>query len=429
MQLLVNLGAVLTGATFASWIAGCKVPLETDPNKRNVQKIKRQCLHVRWVGEDTRCGLCPTRSARTIAVKLESREPSPPEEKPPEPKQQKQAFSRKSPRRPQVQTEPLQSRHGFISRSATRPRWRPLEARLKTTLNAPRIHPQPDPDPIRQRKHLHELVKDDNGSIGVEFDEAGLISKVEESSPAAKVGLKIGSRIYKVEDRRVDGFEAITGAISRAPKKFAIKVIYNYTVALLVASRAGDVAVVKELVAGDNAQVNGGDANGYTSLMIAAKHNQIAVMKTLLAAPDIDVNAKSGNVEDAKQVKKSAAENSELALPTGESSVSVAVSNVGHEKRGHGYAALMIAAQLNHVDAVKVLLAAPGIDVNAKSSVLGRTALAIAVMMDHPEIVRELMAAPHIHIHAQDFDGWTPVMFTCGLPVSFKNKNSQKMNL
>ena len=422
MQLLVNLGAVLTGATFASWIAGCKVPLETDPNKRNVQKIKRQCcMSDEWERNAMRMVSDARRQCHSSHA--ESHEPSQPEEPPPEPKQQKQASSRKPRRRPKSDRTIAIAPLVHLSFSNTSP------TRLAENTAPAADSTKPDPNPIRQRKHLYEIVKDDAGSIGVEFDEAGFISKVKESSPAAKVGLKIGSRIYKVEDRRVDGFEAITGAISRAPKKFAIKVIYNYTVALLVASRAGDVAVVKELVAGDNAQVNGGDANGYTSLMIAAKHNQIAVMKTLLAAPDIDVNAKSGNVEDAKQVKKSAAENSELALPTGESSVSVAVSNVGHEKRGHGYAALMIAAQLNHVDAVKVLLAAPGIDVNAKSSVLGRTALAIAVMMDHPEIVRELMAAPHIHIHAQDFDGWTPVMFTCGLPVSFKNKNSQKMNL
>ncbi|KAF6763519.1 ankyrin repeat-containing domain protein [Ephemerocybe angulata] len=63
-----------------------------------------------------------------------------------------------------------------------------------------------------------------------------------------------------------------------------------------------------------------------------------------------------------------------------------------------------------HEVVVKLLLAAPGIEVNA-SDTRGRTPLRFAAENSHEAVVKLLLAAPRIDVNAPDTDGRTPLCF------------------
>src|SRR3990167_6855357 len=67
---------------------------------------------------------------------------------------------------------------------------------------------------------------------------------------------------------------------------------------------------------------------------------------------------------------------------------------------------LIAAAEEGHVNTVKELLAAPGINVNTQSN-YGTTALIIAALNGYENVVKELLAAPSINVNLQNNYGFS----------------------
>ncbi|KAF5324030.1 hypothetical protein D9611_008329 [Ephemerocybe angulata] len=74
-----------------------------------------------------------------------------------------------------------------------------------------------------------------------------------------------------------------------------------------------------------------------------------------------------------------------------------------------GWTPLSVAARGSHEAVVKLLLAAPEIDVNAPDT-SGRTPLRFAAEACHEAVVKLLLAVPGIDVNAPDTDGWTPLI-------------------
>jgi ankyrin repeat protein len=120
--------------------------------------------------------------------------------------------------------------------------------------------------------------------------------------------------------------------------------------------------------------INKGDKVGWTPLMHAAHLGRKEATKQLLASPGIDVNAVSALTGDYRAM----------------------VGRFYFSKQGyhkHTWTALMIAAREGHIDIVKQLLSAPGINVKAVSEPSGHTALSYASAEGHREIVELLITS------------------------------------
>ncbi len=74
----------------------------------------------------------------------------------------------------------------------------------------------------------------------------------------------------------------------------------------------------------------------------------------------------------------------------------------------NGWTPLHMAASWGHARCIQLLLAAPGIDVN-KADNYGATPLYRAARDGYTECVRLLLAAPGINVNKADKDGWTPL--------------------
>ncbi len=77
-----------------------------------------------------------------------------------------------------------------------------------------------------------------------------------------------------------------------------------------------------------------------------------------------------------------------------------------------GYTPLMTAAFKGQVQAVRVLLSKPGIDVNVQNRG-GRTALMIAARWNRLDVVRELLSVSACNKNLRDEKGWTALMWAC----------------
>ena len=76
----------------------------------------------------------------------------------------------------------------------------------------------------------------------------------------------------------------------------------------------------------------------------------------------------------------------------------------------YGNTALMVAARRGHADIVDLLLAQPGIDINAKSGRYSLTALAAAAQNGHAAVVRQLLAAG-ADVDAKTYNGATALIW------------------
>lgn len=79
----------------------------------------------------------------------------------------------------------------------------------------------------------------------------------------------------------------------------------------------------------------------------------------------------------------------------------------------HGSTPLCIASRHGELEMVKLLLAAPGIDVNAVSREGGNTALVTACGEGYVEIVHLLLATPGIDVNKIADETWTPLTKAC----------------
>jgi len=76
----------------------------------------------------------------------------------------------------------------------------------------------------------------------------------------------------------------------------------------------------------------------------------------------------------------------------------------------YGDTALIWAARRNNTEAIAALLDAPGANVNAKTN-YGRTALMVAALRNNIDAIQTLLAVPSINVNAQDNSGWTALLW------------------
>jgi ankyrin repeat protein len=103
-------------------------------------------------------------------------------------------------------------------------------------------------------------------------------------------------------------------------------------------------------------------------------------------------------------------------VPTAAAVQSFIAQGANVNTKRHGDTVLIAATRKRHLDAVKALLAAEGIDINAKSSG-GYTALMVACLYNHIEIAKELLAAhkltSNFDINDKSINGSTALMYSC----------------
>lgn len=152
------------------------------------------------------------------------------------------------------------------------------------------------------------------------------------------------------------------------------------------------------------AVINAFDDEGYTPLMWASRLGHRAVVKALLEVPGIDVNA-------ANEYGNTALKNACLGDHGDVVKLLVHARGIDVNYRGNSHyssQALVLSATLGKSAAVRQLLLAPGIDINARNW-YGSTALLGASSEGHDDIARMLMAAG-IDVNVGDNSGFTPLM-------------------
>jgi len=84
-----------------------------------------------------------------------------------------------------------------------------------------------------------------------------------------------------------------------------------------------------------------------------------------------------------------------------------------NERNQLGGSALIVAAQYNHIEVIRVLLRNKQIDVNLQDY-SGETALMKAASEGHTEIVKTLCRRREVDVNIQDSTGWTTLMHARG---------------
>ena len=224
----------------------------------------------------------------------------------------------------------------------------------------------------------------------------------------------------------------------------------NRSTALMLAAASGQLEVVRALLAHARIDVNVGTQLG-TALSLAAGSGHEEVVRALLAVPNLDANAcgysayrhsdnplmKAAEHGHAEIVRMLLAANVDSSTEFGrwpalmhaaggplqfggDSHGSGDVETVrlllavpgvdvnakyehfvweGYSMFTHGFTVLMHAAEKGHAEIVKALLEVDGIDVNAADGE-GVTALTFAALGRHTEVVLALLAVPTIDVNA-----------------------------
>ena len=191
---------------------------------------------------------------------------------------------------------------------------------------------------------------------------------------------------------------------------------------LINAARDGHTAIVERLLAAEGIDVNGVDEEGDTALILAADQGHTDIVELLLAVPGIDVNANPGETALIVAASEGHTDIAELLL-------AVPGINVNAED-DEGATALTWAAEYSAA-IVELLLDHPDIDVSdaafIRAAEYGRMAIIRYRMLhDHPgidvsnealihaarngntAIVELLLAVPGIDLNALDNEyGWT----------------------
>lgn len=171
---------------------------------------------------------------------------------------------------------------------------------------------------------------------------------------------------------------------------------------LIAASRAGDIGLVRRLLA-QGARVTARDARGATALVAAAYRNDLAVAELLIKA-GADVNAKDDTQQSAYLIATSDGF-VELLRRTLRAGADV------HGTDSYNGTGLIRAADRGHVEVIRELLKAP-IRVDHVNR-LGWTALLEAIILGdggprHTEVVRLLVEAG-ADVNLADLSGVTPL--------------------
>ncbi|CEP00223.1 hypothetical protein PBRA_007957 [Plasmodiophora brassicae] len=166
----------------------------------------------------------------------------------------------------------------------------------------------------------------------------------------------------------------------------------------------GHTDVVEVFVAAVGIDVNGRDASQMTPLRLAVDAGRADVVDVLVRAPGIDVNAVGKDQQTALQVAQHQGRADLVAL------LLAAAPGVDVNRRttANQDTALHLAVADGRADLVALLLAAPGIDVNARDG-HQYTPLHLAVLAGRADMVDMLLAAPAIDANAGDRAQRTPL--------------------
>ncbi len=173
---------------------------------------------------------------------------------------------------------------------------------------------------------------------------------------------------------------------------------------LLVAATRGNLAEVERLIAA-KADLNARDDLGQTALLIAVQQNHEPIASRLIEA-GADINAQAKNLDTPWLLAGARGRTAMLEWM-------LATGRVDYAKRNRfGGNALIPAAHMGHVDAVRLLLTKSKIDVDHINN-QGWTALLEAVILSdggptHVEIVR-LLVRHGAGVNIADKDGVTPL--------------------
>ncbi|MBK4738845.1 ankyrin repeat domain-containing protein [Noviherbaspirillum pedocola] len=198
-----------------------------------------------------------------------------------------------------------------------------------------------------------------------------------------------------------NGHESVVQALLKAPDiDVNIQGISNSS-ALMLATTNGHTAIASALLDVDGIEINALDRNRRTALLLAAEYGHASIVESLLAKPTIDVNIIDGDCFSALKLaaicKHVTVMNLLLATPT------INVLDVVQE-------ALWDAIDRQNATMTQLLLAFPGIDINAEIPDGTGTALMVAAKDGDEATVRLLLAMPDIDINAQDYHDKTALM-------------------
>ena len=199
------------------------------------------------------------------------------------------------------------------------------------------------------------------------------------------------------------------------------------------AALGGHTDSLKLLLAAPGINLSSSDKHGFTPLHLAAYGGRTECVKLLLAAPGIDVSkpakngktplelvTEKGHTECAQLIRQATAgtdseEPMSVSGSDSEKPMSIIISSLialgddVNRIRDDGETLLISSARQGFTECVKLLLAAPGIDVNKADNECGMTSLHNAAAEGHSECVKLLLAAPGIDVNYADEDGWTPL--------------------
>ncbi|KAK4450844.1 Inversin [Podospora aff. communis PSN243] len=192
-------------------------------------------------------------------------------------------------------------------------------------------------------------------------------------------------------------------------------VIINDDPPLISAVKTNDTPAVKRLLASTATDVNATDSEGRSALYHAVRLNRKFIAERLIVDPSVDLNlrSKAGWTPFAGTLMLGDADLAQKFLDTGqgkESTVKLLLDLPGvdaNDADTGNWTALSYAVGHGHAGVTKLLLAAKGVNPEPKDAKDGTTPIFTACEQGYTDILRQLLAAPGVDVTARSVTGDT----------------------